>query len=99
MSDVTVERVDGGVRVFVPDAAREHETARTSGDALRAMLKASGTSGRQLSAELGKSPGYVGSLLNQGGDFGTENLARMARAMGYALVLRGDGHEVEVAPD
>ena len=63
---------------------------------IRFMMEKAGMSGRQLSAALGKSPTYIGSTLSQGGNVTAENLAKMARIMGFDVVIEGRGERVEV---
>lgn len=67
-------------------------------DCIRHMIEASGTSYRKVSAALGKSPGYIGATITNGADVSAGNLAKIAGAMGYELVLRSDGDEIKVDP-
>lgn len=64
--------------------------------ALEVMLERSGMSKYRLSKELGKHPTYIGSTISKGSEIGAANLARMARIMGFRLVLVGEGPEIEI---
>lgn len=67
-------------------------------DAVRYMIKESGTSARSLSRELGKSPTYMAATFANDSDIGARNLAKMADAMGWRLVLEKDGAQVPIDP-
>lgn len=64
--------------------------------ALEAMLERSGMSKYRLSKELGKHPTYIGTTISKGSEISAANLAKMARLMGFRLVLVGDGPEIEI---
>lgn len=68
----------------------------TTAEALAAMLERSGMSRYALSKAMGKSANYVANTINAGSDVGSQNLARMAKIMGFRLVLVGDGPEIEI---
>ena len=59
-----------------------------SRDAIRKMMEVSGTSAAELSRRLGKSDTYVSTTLSKGSSPRAENLAAMAEAMGFELVLK-----------
>lgn len=60
-------------------------------EAIKRMLDSSGMSAREASKRLGKSPNYLSATLAHGGNVTTANLARIASALGWTLVLaRGD---------
>lgn len=65
-------------------------------DALLRMLDRSHMSRYALSKSMGKSTGYVQSALNRGGDMGCMTMSEMARHLGYTLLLRGHGEEIEI---
>ena len=58
-------------------------------EVIKAMLRGSGKSARQLSRDLGRSPNYRGSTIANNADVGTSNLAKMAEAMGYTVTVSG----------
>lgn len=71
-------------------------------DCIRGMIEASGKSARQVSRDLGRSPNYLGATFANGSDIGASNVARVARLLGWRLVLvrgdEGDRDEMEVTP-
>ncbi|MBR3224385.1 MAG: helix-turn-helix domain-containing protein [Atopobiaceae bacterium] len=56
-------------------------------DAMRAMIEASGKSGRQVAREIGRSESFVSSTLAQGVCPRVDTLARVAEACGYEIVI------------
>ena len=56
-------------------------------DAMRAMIEASGKSGRQVAREIGRSESFVSSTLAQGVCPRADTLARVAEACGYKIVI------------
>lgn len=60
-------------------------------EALAWMLSQSGTSAYALSKKLGKSTGYISSVIAKSTDMSAGNLATMADAMGFDLVVRERG--------
>ena len=56
-------------------------------DAMRAMIEASGKSGRQVAREIGRSESFVSSTLAQGVCSRADTLARVAEACGYEIVI------------
>lgn len=68
----------------------------TPTEALREMLDRSGMSMYGLSKAMGRSKTYVQTTIRRGTNIGSATLAEMARAMGYRLVLDGDGEPIEV---
>lgn len=67
-------------------------------DCIRQMIEASGKSARQVSRDLGRSPNYLGATFANGSDVGASNAARIARLLGWRLVLVCDSDEMEVTP-
>lgn len=63
---------------------------------IRKMMEASGTSARELSRRIGRSPNYVSTTLCVNGDHKAELLIEMASAMGYKLVLEGPGERIQL---
>ena len=55
-------------------------------DAMRAMIEASGKSGRQVAREIGRSESFVSSTLAQGVCPRADTLARVAEACGYKII-------------
>ncbi len=55
-------------------------------DAMRAMIEASGKSGRQIAREIGRSESFVSSSLAQGVCPRADTLAKVAHVCGYELV-------------
>ncbi|MDO4796544.1 MAG: hypothetical protein Q4A01_00825 [Coriobacteriales bacterium] len=55
-------------------------------DAMRAMIEASGKSGRQVAREIGRSDSFVSSTLAQGVCPRADTLAKVAHVCGYQLV-------------
>lgn len=64
--------------------------------ALEEMLKRSGISKYRLSKEMGKHPTYIGTTIGKHSAISAENLAKMARIMGFRLVLDGVGEPIEI---
>ncbi len=56
-------------------------------DAMRAMIEASGKSGRQVAREIGRSESFVSSTLAQGVCPRADTLVRVADACGYKIVI------------
>lgn len=67
-------------------------------DCIKQMIEASGKSARQVSRDLGRSPNYLGATFANGSDVGASNVARIARLLGWRLVLVRDSDEMEVTP-
>ena len=67
-------------------------------DAVKRVCEMEGVSGRGLSLMMGRSGNYMSATMAKGSDIGASNLARMANAMGWRLVLRKGDVEVEVSP-
>ena len=67
--------------------------------ALDEMLRRRGMSRYALSKKLGKSPNYAQNIIGRGTDVSSANLARMAHAMGFRLVLVGDGEPIEIGEE
>ena len=58
-----------------------------SKQAFRVIVDASGKSRRALARELGRSEGFISSMLSGGRAPGSDLLAAIARACGYTLAL------------
>lgn len=56
-------------------------------NAMRAMIEASGKSGRQVAREIGRSESFVSSTLAQGVCPRADTLAMVAEACGYKIVI------------
>ena len=68
-------------------------------DAISRMLRASGMPKSELSRRMGKVRTFVSSTISRGSTPRADTLAEMARHMGYRLVLRGHGEEIEIGGD
>lgn len=66
--------------------------------AIKKMIANSGKSARAVSVEMGKSPNYMGATLAKVSDIGAANVARVAKACGYELILKGHGEEIPIDP-
>lgn len=60
-------------------------------DAIKRMMRESGTTATQLSLALGKHRNFVSTTFAKGSTPRADTLANMAGAMGYELVLRRPG--------
>lgn len=70
-----------------------------SQDAIKELKARSGRSGTQISADLGKSPNWLGQTISRGSDPQAGTLAAIARACGYRLQLEGPrGDKIEIDP-
>ena len=67
-------------------------------DAIGKMCEIEDVSARELSRRIGKSPNYIGVTVSKGSEVGASNLAGMARALGWQLVLRKGDVSVEISP-
>lgn len=65
-------------------------------DAIRKIIESSGRSARSVSIEMGRAPTYLATTLGKGSDVGAANLAKIAGAVGWRLVLERDGEEIEI---
>ena len=65
-------------------------------DALRRMMEGTGIGKVALSRAMGRTKGYIGSTLYNGGDLKVGTLAEAASAMGYELVLEGHGERISL---
>ena len=83
---------------------RYHEASERTGDgmnttdAIRHMMKTTGTNPNALSVRMGRSRTYVRNTLSRGMGATAVVLATMADVMGYELVLRGQGEEIVIDP-
>lgn len=67
-------------------------------DAVAEMMRRTGTRPAELARATGKSPQSVNKIVNRAvSDMRASNLAAVARAMGYRLVLDGEGGPIEVS--
>lgn len=67
-------------------------------DAIEKMIETTGTSKYALSKRLDRAKNYIQNTLTRRTDVSAGNLARIAAAMGYRLVLMGPGELIEVTP-
>lgn len=71
-------------------------------DCIRKMIEGSGKSARQVSRELGRSPNYLSATFSGHSDVGASNVAKVARILGWRLVLvrdeDGEREEMEITP-
>lgn len=70
-----------------------------SREALKHMIKMSGSPKTRLSVALGKSQGYLNTYVTMGKDPTVTTFARMAQACGYSLQIVGHGEVIEIAGD
>ena len=75
------------------NAIISHMEAR---DLIQSMMNESGTSGIELSHAIGKTHGFVSSTLSRNSIPRLDTFAKMAKAMGYELVLKGYGTEKSI---
>ena len=68
-------------------------------EAIQHMLDVSGMPKTELSRRMGKARTFVSSTISKGSTPRADTLAAMARHMGYTLVLRGHGEEIELGED
>lgn len=80
------------------DGSGEHEkTVWVREDRLvRHMANMSGKPQTQLSHDMGKSRSYVTAMTSRGSSPSAANLAKLAKACGYELVLKGHGERILV---
>lgn len=64
--------------------------------AISRMLRASGMPKSELSRRMGKARTFVSSTISKGSTPRSDTLAEMARHMGYRLILKGHGEEIEI---
>lgn len=71
-------------------------------DCIKRMIEDSGKSARQVSRDLGRTPTYLGTTITHKADVGASNVARIAKLLGWRLVLvrdtNGRREEMEVSP-
>lgn len=105
-----VEHQDGTVQRVQPDSltflgsrelfdqyrwGEELETAQISEDKLvRHMVEKSGMTQSDVSEKMGKGRGYVLTMTSRGSSPSAANLAKLAKACGYRLVLEGHGESL-----
>lgn len=65
-------------------------------DAISEMRTESGTSMERLSAEIGRSKTYVGTMLQTQKDSNMSTFCAMAKAMGYEVVVRKGDTEIKL---
>lgn len=63
------------------------------------MLDVSDMPKSELSRRMGKARTFVSSTFTKGSTPRADTLAAMARHMGYTLVLRGHGEEIEIGEE
>ena len=68
-------------------------------EAIRKMMEVSSTTAAALSRKMGKSDTYVSTTLSKGSSPRAENLAAMAKIMGFELILRQGNHEIVIASE
>ena len=66
--------------------------------AITKMEEAESVNDSELSRRLGKSRNYMSVTRSKNSDIGASNLAKMANAMGWRLMLAKDGLNIEVTP-
>lgn len=65
-------------------------------DAIQRMLRTSKMPKSELSRRMGRARTFVSSTISKNSTPRADTLAEMARHMGYALVLRGHGEEIDI---
>lgn len=61
---------------------------------IRRMMASSGTSGKELSERIGRSPHCISATLCSNSSHKVEILAEIASAMGYQLILEGRNERI-----
>lgn len=72
---------------------------KNSLDSLRTMVDAAGMSGYRVSQAIGRSKGYVSTLLGSKSVPSVELFARIAAACGFEIIVRGHGKEWQLSSD
>lgn len=65
-------------------------------EAIAHMIKVAGMPKAELSRRMGKARTFVSSTITKGSTPRADTLAAMARHLGYTLLLRGHGEEIEL---
>lgn len=67
-------------------------------EAIQYMIKDSGANMREVSRQLGNSPNFLATEIYKNVNISASYLAQIAQILGYRLILKKDGIEIEVKP-
>ena len=68
-------------------------------EAIRQMCRTAQMGTVAVSEEIGRNRSYVGNMLSRGSTPQADTLAKIAKACGYELLLKGHGETLTIDPD